>query len=72
MTNCDDVLVPLARAAEQAGLSYAALHGAGLRGHLRLRRLGRRIFVPLRDLEEFSAKSTGPRGQKVYSPKDFE
>ncbi len=53
MTPSDDILMPLATAARQAGLSYAALHGAGLRGHIRLRRIGRRIFVPLRDLEEF-------------------
>lgn len=70
MTNCDDVLVPLARAAEQAGLSYAALHGAGLRGHIRLRRIGRRIFVPLRDLEEFMARQDGPTARQA-PPKEL-
>lgn len=53
MTNSDNAVVTLVRAAEITGLSYAAMYGAGLRGHIRLRRLGRRIFVPLRDLEEF-------------------
>lgn len=61
MSTQDDVLVPLARAAEIAGRSYAAIYGAGLRGHIRLRRVGRRIFVPLRDLEEFQADRRSPR-----------
>lgn len=40
MTACDESLLPLARAAERSGLSYTTLYGAGLRGHIRLRRLG--------------------------------
>jgi hypothetical protein len=56
MTAKEESLVPIARAAELLGGSYAELYGAGLRGHIRLRRLGRRVFVPLRDLEEFAEK----------------
>lgn len=56
MTTSDDVMLPLAAAAKFTGVSYATVYGAGLRGLLRLRRMGGRIFVPLRDLEEFRSK----------------
>lgn len=62
-----ETLLPLARAAELAGVTYNTLYGAGLRGHIRLRRMGRRILVPLRDLEEFVARA-GAKGAGDLAP----
>lgn len=59
----ESALVPLVEAVELTGLSYASLYGFGLRGHFRLRKIGGRVLVPVRDLEEFVAKRGASLGR---------
>ncbi len=60
MTVNDNVMVPLAAAAQLTRLTYATVYGAGLRGHMRLRRMGGRLWVPLADIEAYAAKVGRP------------